>query len=193
MRLDRIYTKVGDKGKTMLADGSKVEKSNHRLEAYGDIDELNAVMGILADNLVSNEKLNSFVAQIRWIQNRLFDIGGELATPKEKLDISIQQVVKSEDVSKLEELIDEMNQSLEPLKNFVLPGGAQANSYAHLARCVCRRAERKIVKFDLETENVRSELKIFVNRLSDWLFVLSRKVCQVLNVEEVIWSQSQKS
>lgn len=203
MRLDKIYTKVGDKGRTYLADGSKVEKHHARLEAYGDIDELNSVFGLLADKLaqldpssIKNPKMLNLITDlefIRWIQHRLFDIGGELATPADKINLELQQVVTARDVSTLESHIDSMNEQLTPLKNFVLPGGNELNSVSHLARCVCRRAERQIYRFHAEQEDTREDLRVFVNRLSDWLFVFSRAASQAMGIEEIIWKQNKSA
>jgi cob(I)alamin adenosyltransferase len=190
MRLDRIYTKVGDKGKTLLANGEKVDKFDSRIEAYGTVDELNSVVGLVRDHLhAANSSLFSDAcAQLEVIQNELFDIGGELATPSRSLNLSLQQVVRMEAVDRLETEIDKRNSKLAPLKNFVLPSGHPCVSFCHLARCVCRRAERKVFSLN-RTEAVRSEVCIYLNRLSDWLFVLGREISQDLNIKEILWQQ----
>lgn len=189
MRITKVYTKTGDKGKTLLATGKKVSKSDVRIEAYGTIDELNSHVGLLRDELVSlpkNDEFDAIIANLKLIQNQLFDIGGELATPPEILDTSKQRVIKNEDVLSLEKLIDDANEHLEPLRNFVLPGGSKGNSQAHIARCVCRRAERRIVELS-NSDSVRPEVITYINRLSDWFFVLSRLVNKLLNEPEILW------
>ncbi len=194
MRLTKIYTKVGDGGTTLLASGEKVSKASPRIEAYGSIDELNAVVGMLRDAIKSDAKLFSEVflqAEMRsllLIQNELFDVGAELATPLQHLNQQRQKVVSNSEVQRLEEEIDVMNDSLPPLENFVLPGGHPINSVAHLARTVCRRSERRIAEL-AQNNDVRSELKIYINRLSDWFFVKGRSLSAELRVPEVLWQQ----
>ncbi len=190
MRLTKIYTKVGDKGTTLLATGERIEKSAPRIEAYGTVDELNAVIGLLRDHLMIAPNPAILVATQRLlrIQNELFDLGAELSTPLRSLDTSRQSVIHDEHIMSLEREMDEMNASLSPLANFVLPGGHPANSFCHLARTVCRRAERRVVAFG-HTEEIRPATIIYLNRLSDWLFVLGRHVSKCLDVGEVLWSQ----
>jgi len=195
MRLTKIYTKVGDKGTTMLADGSKVSKTSKRINAYGTIDELNAVIGMLRDEIALEAQhrsinLEGLKKDLLQIQNELFDIGGELATPLSQID-SRQQVVGLEEITRLESEMDEMNLHLPPLKNFILPGGHRANSVGHLARTVCRRAERSVLEL-AEEDAVREETKIYLNRLSDWLFVFCRELSRRLEVQELLWSQKGK-
>lgn len=198
MRLTKIYTKVGDKGLTYLANGSKVPKHHLRIEAYGTVDELNAFVGLLRDQLhlmehqKSRPRVAELMARLRRIQNELFDVGGELATPLDVLDTSKQQVVHHESVSRLENEIDEFNDHLEPLANFVLPGGHPANSLAHVVRTVCRRAERAVVALAGE-ETVREEVAIYLNRLSDWFFVAGRVISQEAGVPELLWQQKGKN
>ena len=193
-RLSKIYTKVGDKGMTMLASGAKVSKASMRIEAYGTVDELNAVIGMLRDTLVRDisdkqMKLSSMGSRLLLIQNELFDVGGELSTPTEQLRIDRQQVVTQVQIKRLEDEMDQANEHLEPLANFVLPGGHIANSTAHLARTVCRRAERCVVAL-AEQETVREDVRIYLNRLSDWLFVLCREISHELQIQEVLWKQN---
>lgn len=198
MRLTKIYTKVGDKGLTYLANGSKVPKYDLRIEAYGTVDELNAFVGLLRDELHLMEqhkqlpRIAELAGQLRRIQNELFDVGGELATPVEVLDTSRQQVVSHESVARLEQEIDELNALLEPLANFVLPGGHRANSLAHVVRTVCRRAERAAVALANDVP-VREELAIYLNRLSDWFFVASRVISLEAGVPELLWQQKGKN
>ena len=168
VRLTRIYTKTGDKGKTSLASGKRVSKDNIRIRAYGSIDELNSILGIVRQS-ISKKNIN-IIAEI---QNDLFDLGADLATPiilKPKfkpLRITVKQV------SKLEKWIDGFNKKLEPLNSFILPGGSLSASYLHNARTVARRAETNMVSLALK-EKVNSEALTYINRLSDLLFVLSR-------------------
>ena len=195
IRLSKIYTKIGDKGTTQLATGQCVSKSNGRMEAYGTVDELNAVVGMLRDTIqaanVSTVDCADIILMIAKIQNELFDVGGELSVPSEVLNTALQQVVQSTDIQRLEMEMDAFNERLPPLSNFVLPGGHIANSAAHLARTVCRRAERAVVRMSEEIA-VRGEAKIYLNRLSDWFFVLSRELSRRHGVEEVIWAQNKK-
>lgn len=196
MRLTKIYTKVGDRGETMLATGEFVSKADARIEAYGTVDELNAHLGLLNELIAiaekDNPKLNQSLFWLSKIQNELFDIGGELATPIAQLNLSRQVVVSTIEIERLEREIDEMNESLAPLQNFILPGGSLANAQAHVARTVCRRAEREIVRLS-KISNVRPEAVMYVNRLSDWLFVYGRMVNQLLGAKEVLWQQRRPS
>ena len=193
MRLTKIYTKIGDQGTTMLADGTMVPKHSLRIETYGTIDELNSFLGWLRDILRDTEpvRFQSLVAQLGQIQNEMHDLGGELATPTESLRTDRQSLVSVASIARLESEIDTFNDSLPPLANFVLPGGHQANSAAHICRTVCRRAERLIVRL-ASSDKLRDEPRIYVNRLSDWLFVVSRHISQTLGVPEVLWNQPKK-
>lgn len=195
MRLTKIYTKMGDQGGTSLATGEKISKAARRLEAYGTVDELNSFIGMLRDQLQAMPQTSGNPAldkSLERIQNELFDLGGELATPSRHLNPEKQLLVSLEDVKILEQEIDSMNESLQPLQNFVLPGGHMGNSCAHIARTVCRRAERELVRLRLEEPDIRVETQIYLNRLSDWLFVLSRTVSQLAGVPEVLWQQKRK-
>jgi len=193
LRLTKIYTKVGDKGTTGLANGKVVSKSSLRIESYGTVDELNSVTGLLRDELndLKIDHFSGLIEKLLMIQNELFDLGGELATPAESLKVERQQVVSMESVSRLEREMDEFNLLLNPLQNFVLPGGHRANSVAHLARTVCRRAERRVVALASE-EELRVECQIFLNRLSDWFFVASRVISLGLRCPEPLWRQKEK-
>jgi cob(I)alamin adenosyltransferase len=192
VRLTKIYTKIGDKGGTTLASGEKISKAALRLEAYGTVDELNSWMGLLRDHVkLQAEFQGHWLDQsLERIQNELFDLGGELATPTKHLNIEKQRVVSTEDVTVLEQEIDSVNENLEPLANFVLPGGHICNSTAHLARTVCRRAERELVRLRIDEPDVRGETQIYLNRLSDWLFVMGRLISQRLGCPEVLWQQN---
>ena len=177
----KIYTKTGDKGTTALLGGARVPKSALRIEAYGTIDELNAYLGLLRDQAVNEERVDLLYD----IQNKLFSIGSLLAAqPGKKLDYLPE--IKESDAVSLESAIDEMNTVLPEMKNFILPGGHQAVSFCHVARCVCRRAERKVVAL-ADQEEVTSGIIVYLNRLSDYLFVLSRAMTQELGAEEIIW------
>ena len=195
MRLTRIYTKTGDLGGTMLASGEKISKSAKRIEAYGTVDELNAWVGNFRDHLQVEAKLKDHALNLSLerVQNELFDLGSELATPSRSINPERQRLVSMKDISVLEQEIDSANESLKPLANFVLPGGHLANSVAHVARTVCRRAEREVVRLRLEEPDIRTETQIYLNRLSDWLFVMSRAVSQVLGCPEVLWQQRRPS
>ena len=169
--LDKIYTKSGDKGKTRLATGEPVVKWDTRVEAYGTIDEVNAVLGIAA--MIAE---GQFKSAINRIQNDLFDLGADLATPDKGKDLGYEPLrIQASQVERLEAEIDAMNDDIPPLDSFVLPGGSCLASYLHLARTICRRAERTIAKLaSAEDEIINEQALIYANRLSDWLFVASR-------------------
>jgi cob(I)alamin adenosyltransferase len=177
----KIYTKKGDSGTTGLIGGTRVLKSSLRIESYGTIDELNSYIGVVRDQGIDIK----YIEQLIEIQDRLFTIGSSLASDPEKSNMKIPDL-KSEDISLLENWMDEMDAELPEMKFFVLPGGHQAVSFCHVARCVCRRSERLIV--DLSQHGFVAELvTAYINRLSDYLFVLSRKIAQDLNVNEQPW------
>ncbi|MCP4522506.1 MAG: cob(I)yrinic acid a,c-diamide adenosyltransferase [Cytophagales bacterium] len=178
----KIYTKTGDKGETSLFGGQRVSKANLRIDAYGTLDELLSYIGLLRDQEV-NKKIKPLLIEI---QDRLFTIGAELATAPEKGKTRKHPDLYEEDITILENAIDEMNEQLEPMRFFVLPGGHQAVSFAHLARCVCRKAERLIIALH-QTEPVNDLILQYVNRLSDYLFTLSRYMSKQLNAEEIPW------
>ncbi|MBS1576522.1 MAG: cob(I)yrinic acid a,c-diamide adenosyltransferase [Bacteroidetes bacterium] len=176
----KIYTKTGDKGTTSLIGGTKVPKSHLRIEAYGTVDELNSHIGLCKD-LINDKPANSI---LREIQDRLFTIGSSLACdPVKEPKMKIPDL-KEEDVILLEKEIDRMNEIIPPMKSFVLPGGHPTVSHLHIARCVCRRAERCCVRLGEETDAV---ILKYLNRLSDYLFVLSRYISNLLNVAEIPW------
>ena len=177
----KIYTKTGDNGTTMLFGGGRVFKHHLRIETYGTVDELNAYVGLLRDQdiQVTHRKL------LKHIQNILFVIGANLASNPEKQNVK-PPAFKSEEVQVLENAIDVMNEHLPPLRHFILPGGHTSVSYCHLARCVCRRAERLCVALQ-QNEPVAAIIIQYLNRLSDYFFVLSRQLAADLQVEELIW------
>lgn len=177
----KIYTKTGDGGTTALLGGTRVPKSNIRIDAYGTVDELNSYVGMLRDQPV-NEKRSDFLKEI---QDRLFTIGADLATAPGKDKVK-KPDLHAEDIEVLEKAMDIMEEELAPLTAFILPGGHPSVSFCHLARTVCRRAER--ISVELSSTEMVSELVItYLNRLSDYLFVLGRKMAQDLDVEEVTW------
>lgn len=192
IRLTRIYTRTGDKGTTALVGGARVPKESGRIEGYGTIDELNSVVGIvrtyLPQYLVKFGNDGEWYSEaLRRIQNELFDVGSELATPPDGEYEGMHKMSEAE-VAKLEEEMDKMEQELEPLKSFTLPGGGVLNSFLHLARTVCRRAERELWRLHRE-EPINDQLIIYINRLSDHLFVQSRWVAKRLNEPEFLWDR----
>ncbi|OWY23223.1 cob(I)yrinic acid a,c-diamide adenosyltransferase [Sphingobacteriales bacterium UPWRP_1] len=178
----KIYTKTGDDGSTMLFGGGRVPKSHIRIETYGTVDELNAHIGLVRD-VCQNPQHSHFLEEV---QNTLFVLGANLATNPQKSKVQ-PPALYTTDVETLEQEIDRLDATLPPLKNFVLPGGHSAVSYCHIARCVCRRAERLAVLLNAH-EPVDALLLQYLNRLSDYLFVLSRKLSAELNAEELIWN-----
>ena len=177
----KIYTRKGDQGTTSLLGGTRVSKNDLRIEAYGTIDELNSYLGLLSDQAAASEQL----VLLRRIQDRLFVIGSQLANDPTKSHFQVPSL-EPENVQMLEESIDEMEQGLSPLTNFVLPGGHQANSLAHVARCICRRAERRVVELN-DRAPVDPLMLRYLNRLSDWLFVMSRHLSKATGSQEVLW------
>lgn len=176
----KIYTRTGDKGKTSLIGGKRVSKTHQRLEAYGTIDELNAHIGLLLAQLPADESERATLLQV---QNILFVVGAQLATPPE---VSSPLAVSAEMLSTLEEAIDRIEAALPSLKAFVLPGGTQAASQCHVCRTVCRRAERRVLAL-ASRATIPSELTSYLNRLSDYLFVLSRKINNEQGMQEIFW------
>jgi cob(I)alamin adenosyltransferase len=176
-RLSRIYTRTGDKGTTGLGDGTRVDKDSLRVEAYGTVDELNSLVGLL----VSHQVPDVIAGQLTDIEHDLFDIGGELSVPGHR-------VVTDKQVQRLEEFLDTLNADLEPLEEFILPGGTTSAAVCHLARTVCRRAERRVVTLARE-ETVNSASLRYLNRLSDLLFVLARSLNRAAGVRDVLWKR----
>jgi cob(I)alamin adenosyltransferase len=179
-RLSKIYTKTGDDGTTGLGDGSRVAKDSLRVEAYGTVDELNSCMGLLRAELADDHAMQPLLSRI---QHELFDLGGELCIPNFIL-------IKEESIARLEQAIDAMNENLPPLKDFILPAGGKAASTCHIARSVCRRAERRV--FSLSQEETISLLGLkYLNRLSDYLFVAARVLAREHGGTEVLWQRSE--
>ena len=177
----KIYTKKGDKGQTSLIGGTKVPKHHLRIESYGTVDELNSYIGLIGSHDIDSVQLQV----LKEIQDRLFTIGSSLASDPERSTKRIPDLYDT-DITYLEEQIDVMTEELPPLKHFILPGGGLASSACHLARCVCRRAERLAVHLS-ETSSVDDRVIMYLNRLSDYLFVLGRKVALDSGNNENIW------
>ncbi len=180
----KVYTKTGDKGSTSLFGGTKVDKGHVRIEAYGNVDELNAFIGLLRDQTGIPEDISG---QLYEIQKKLFSVGTLLATEKSPKGF-VLPTIKKQDIQWLEDLMDKFSEDLPELKNFILPGGHPIVSLCHVCRTVCRRTERGIVRLSLESE-LDENLLPFINRLSDYFFVLGRKLTQQLKAEEITWQQ----
>jgi cob(I)alamin adenosyltransferase len=179
----KIYTKTGDKGTTSLIGGTKVSKANIRIESYGTVDELNSFLGVCIDT-IKDEKSEIVLKEI---QDRLFTIGSSLACdPEKEPQFALPDLIEK-DIIFLEDQIDAMNEVLPPMKNFVLPGGHIAVSNLHIARCVCRRAERICVNMQDNNVPIDAIVTKYLNRLSDYLFVLARYACKIHNANEVAW------
>lgn len=177
----KIYTKRGDKGQTSLMGGKRVSKSYLRIEAYGTVDELNAHIGLLCDQGISDHMREDLLK----IQNKLFVLGSLLSCEVDPEKFRLR-LLQDKDISELERSIDLMENELPVLKNFILPGGHPAVSQCHVARCVCRRAERLVVLL-AEKEQVENTIIRYLNRLSDYLFILSRKIGQEKGIKEKNW------
>lgn len=195
IRITRVYTRTGDRGETALVGGRRVPKDSPRIEAYGTIDELNAVVGLVRtfneERLAEAEHHRRLDEILRKIQSELFDVGSELATPPDAEYEGMFKIGAAE-VTALERLMDECQQSLEPLRSFTLPGGGRIPAFLHLARTVCRRAEREILRLS-RTEPVNPWLLAYVNRLSDTFFVLGRWVGKHTGEKEYLWERGLQS
>jgi cob(I)alamin adenosyltransferase len=180
-RLSRIYTRTGDKGTTGLGDGSRIDKDSLRVEAFGSVDELNSIIGMLA----THELPVAIATELVEIEHDLFDIGGELCIPG-------HSVVSDKQVERLEKILDALNEELLPLKEFILPGGTPAAAVCHFARTVCRRAERRVVSLAREESVSESGLR-YLNRLSDLLFVMARSLNRTAGVDDVLWQRGKNT
>lgn len=181
----KIYTKTGDKGETSLFGGARVWKDNLRISAYGNVDELNSILGV-AVNEITNKELREVINSI---QNDLFTLGSDLASPLEKENKSFKiPRVNGQFVERLEKLIDNYDSKLPPLRNFIIPGGTKGAGLIHLARTVCRRAEREVISL-AKVESITEEIKIYLNRLSDLLFVLARFENFSSNHPDIKWKK----
>ncbi len=177
----KIYTKTGDKGQTSLIGGTRVPKHHIRIEAYGTVDELNSYIGLIRDQPIDEHSKKILIE----IQDRLFTIGSMLASDPEKSKMKIPGLIE-DDITLLENEMDKMNETLPEMRSFVLPGGHTTVSFCHITRCVCRRAERLTIH--LSENNLVPDLVIkYLNRLSDYIFVLSRKFTQDLKAQEIPW------
>lgn len=191
MRITKVYTRTGDAGKTRLAGGQQVWKDSLRVEVYGTVDELNAVVGVVrafnADGIGKKASAARLERELRWIQNKLFDAGGILATVPGQTFKNMPRVT-TKDVTHLERVIDGCQKDLAPLKEFILPGGGKVPALLHQARTVCRRAEREAVRLSRE-EPVDAAILKFLNRLSDVLFVLARWIGKTQGEPELLWER----
>ena len=188
----KIYTKTGDKGETSLYGGTRVSKAAARVESYGTLDELNALIG-LAKSEISDEKV---LSQLQKIQFDLFTVGSEAATPTDKMLLAngknrLDLMISEKEITELELWMDDFDAELEPLRFFILPSGGKAAATLHVCRTVCRRAERAMV-FLNETEEVRPELIKYLNRLSDYLFILARYISKISGEKEEYWNPSER-
>ena len=189
----KIYTKTGDKGETSLYGGTRVSKAAARVESYGTLDELNALIG-LAKSEISDEKV---LSQLQKIQFDLFTVGSEAATPTDKMLLAngknrLDLMISEKEITELELWMDDFDAELEPLRFFILPSGGKAAATVHVCRTVCRRAERAMV-FLNETEEVRPELIKYLNRLSDYLFILARYISKISGEKEDYWNPSERA
>jgi len=180
-RLSKIYTRTGDDGSTGLGDGSRTDKDSPRVEAFGAVDELNSVIG----QLLSDELPADIRAELIDVQHDLFDIGAELCVPG-------HSVITDRQVERLEHCLDRWNADLEPLKEFILPGGCAAAAVCHVARSVCRRAERRVVSL-ARSEALNSAGQRYLNRLSDLLFVVARSLNRAAGVDDVLWQRGRNT
>ena len=180
-----VYTRTGDKGTTSLVGGTRVPKTHIRLEAYGTIDELDTHLGLLCTYLMVPEDKE----MVLWVQHKMFTIGSYLATDQEKVELRVESRILDKDIERLEDAIDVIDHSLPPLKSFVIPGGSRESAVCQIGRTVCRRAERRILALAEECE-VDEKVIAFVNRLSDYLFVLARKLSILGQTDEIYWDKS---
>lgn len=191
MRITKVYTRTGDAGKTRLAGGQQVWKDSLRVEAYGAVDELNASVGVVrvinADMKGTSPAAQQLEKELRWVQNKLFDVGSILATAPGQTFKNMPQV-GAPDVLRLEKLMDRCQKDLEPLKEFILPGGGKVSGFLHQARTICRRAERVCIALS-KAEPVDPTIIKFLNRLSDALFVLGRWVAKTQSEPEFLWER----
>lgn len=188
VRITKVYTKTGDRGETGLVGGKRIPKTHSRIEAYGTIDELMSVLGIVRSFNSKKEpskRREKFELILQAIQQKLFDVGSQLATlPGDEYEGQVQ--VKQKDIEWLEAVIDAMNDELSPLTSFILPGGSPLNAFLHQARTVCRRAEREVLRLRLD-EEIGDAIVPYLNRLSDALFVFGRWVSSTLGETEILW------
>lgn len=187
MKKCSVYTRVGDDGSTSLVGGIRVSKTDVRIEAYGTVDELNSEIGLL----ISEVKSNDDAVFLEHVQNNLFIVGSYLATDQSQTSLKSASELQQQEVEKLEHAIDEIEELIPPQRSFILPGGSRESSLAHVCRTVCRRAERRILEV-AEMTSVSPQILAYMNRLSDYLFVLSRKLNFIANIDEKIWQKTCK-
>jgi|SRR5919108_1239576 cob(I)alamin adenosyltransferase len=191
VRITKVYTRVGDKGETGLVGGKRVPKDSPRIEAYGTIDELNSIVGLARvfneENLDAGDAHQFLDGVLCQIQDELFDLGSELATPPEFFQEGMYRVSVKE-IERIEKLIDQCQKDLEPLKSFILPGGGRVGAYLHQCRTVCRRAEREILRLS-RAEEINHDAIKYMNRLSDLFFVLSRWISKQTGEQEYLWQR----
>lgn len=182
-RLSKIYTRTGDKGETGLGDGSRISKTHPRIEAIGSVDELNSIVGVVVEELLAenNADLDKIAAFLRTQQHRIFDLGGELSIPG-------FSIITAEHVSAIEAALDALNEHLAPLENFILPGGSRLIANCHMARAICRRAERAVTALAEDAE-VNQPAQEYLNRMSDYLFVVARSCARITGIDEVLWEK----
>ncbi len=190
VRITKVYTKTGDQGITRLAGGQEVRKDSQRIEAYGTVDELNACLGLLRESLPAGAQFRELTAQVLRIQNELFDLGSQLAVlPEDRRENT--PVISEADIKRLEDEIDQMNAELPALTSFILPGGGEAGARCHLARTVCRRAEREVIRLQNISPLDGSEIP-YLNRLSDWLFTAARYLTHRQGIDENLWQPGER-
>lgn len=182
-RLSKIYTRTGDEGETGLGDGSRIKKTHPRVEAMGSVDELNSSLGVLVEELISagNDDLVVIATFLRLTQHRIFDLGGELSIPG-------YEIINADHVAAIEDNLDQLNDHLAPLENFILPGGSRLIASCHMVRAICRRAERDVIALS-EVATINAFALEFLNRLSDYLFVVARSCARITGVDEVLWEK----
>jgi cob(I)alamin adenosyltransferase len=193
IRITRVYTRRGDRGETDLVGGARVRKDSLRIEAYGAVDELNAALGVVrAENGTGGRSAagRALESMLRQLQNELFDLGAELATPPAAFRPGMFRMGAGE-VTALEALIDRCQRELQPLKSFVLPGGGRPSAFLHVARTICRRAERRVLQL-MQGEDIGEWPLAYLNRLSDLLFVLSRWIGHARGEKELLWERPLK-
>lgn len=188
----KIYTGTGDHGKTSLFSGERLSKSNQRIEAYGDVDELTSIIGALAASIGTEQK--ELIIQLNKVQSNLFNLGSWLATTPDSPSVALLKKFSDESAKKLELAIDRIEENLPTLKGFILPGGTTSSAWAHLARTVCRRAERHVIR-SMEMENKfldnenRKAIITYLNRLSDYFFVLARYLNHLSGIQDQLWKK----
>jgi cob(I)alamin adenosyltransferase len=191
VRINKVYTRTGDRGETALVGGKRVPKDSLRIEAYGTIDELNSIVGLVRvfnEECLDAGEAHRFLDEVLCqLQDELFDLGSELATPPEFFQQGMYRVGGGE-IARLEKLMDKCQKDLEPLNSFILPGGGRVGAYLHQCRTVCRRAERAILRLSRE-EEINPEVIKYVNRLSDLFFVLSRWIAKQTGEQEYLWQR----